>query len=72
MTKRTIKETVREFDKDGKLIKETITETVEDDDTQYYPSYPINTPAIIYQIGDTKSWWQDGPTCTSECHKEET
>ena len=41
MTKRTIKETVREFDTNGNLIRETITETVEDDDTVYYPPYSI-------------------------------
>lgn len=41
MIKRTITETIREYDMDGRLIKETITETVEDDDTVYYPQYPI-------------------------------
>ena len=40
MIKRTIKETVIEYDKDGKVVKETITETTEDDDTQYNPFYP--------------------------------
>jgi len=44
MTKRTIKETIREFDKDGKVIRETIPETVEDDDTTYYPVY-TNPPS---------------------------
>lgn len=39
MIKRTIKETVNEYDKDGRLVRQTITETSEDDDTQYYP-YP--------------------------------
>lgn len=35
MIKRTIKETVREYDEIGKLVRETITETQEDDDTVY-------------------------------------
>lgn len=61
MIKRTIKETVHEFDVEGKLIRETITETVEDDDTVYFPPYnptpytPLNTPS---------TWWVKSPTCT--------
>lgn len=39
MIKRTIKETVREYDVDGNLVKETVTETTEDDNTIYYPPY---------------------------------
>ena len=35
MVKRTIKETVTEYDKDGNIVKQTVTETTEDDDTQY-------------------------------------
>ena len=47
MVKRTIKETVREYDTDGRLLKETVTETSEDDDTVYYPSYAPNIiPAV--------------------------
>lgn len=42
MVKRAIKETVREYDIDGHLLKETVTETSEDDDTIYYPSYVPN------------------------------
>lgn len=41
MIKRTIKETMREYDKDGNMIRETITETHEYDDTICYPQYPI-------------------------------
>lgn len=48
MIKRTIKETVREYDTDGRLLKETVTETSENDDTVYYPSYTPNTNPIIY------------------------
>lgn len=48
MVKRTIKETVREFDTDGRLLRETVTETSEDDDTVYYPSYVPNIAPVIY------------------------
>lgn len=40
MVKRTIKETVTEYDKDGNIVKQTVTETTEDDDTQYWPYNP--------------------------------
>ena len=39
MIKRTIRETVREYDADGKVVKQTVTETTEEDDTVYYPTY---------------------------------
>ena len=39
MIKRTIKETVREYDADGKVVRETVTETTEDDDTMYFPQF---------------------------------
>lgn len=41
MTKRIIRETVREFDTGGNLVRETVTETTEDDDSIYYPYCPI-------------------------------
>lgn len=45
MIKRAIKEIVREYDEAGKLVKETITETQEDDDTSYtISSYTYPTP----------------------------
>lgn len=46
MVKRTIKETINEYDKDGNIVKQTITETTEDDDTQYWPynPTPLTTP----------------------------
>ena len=44
MTKRTIKETIREYDDSGNLIRETITETTEDDDTQIVPYFPTVNP----------------------------
>lgn len=37
MVKRTIKETVTEYDKDGNIVRQTVTETTEDDDTKYWP-----------------------------------
>lgn len=61
MIKRTIKETVSEYDSDGKLIKQTITETTEDDDTIYYSSYPIQYPTI-YGVE---------PTCVCNTSKEQ-
>lgn len=56
MIKRTIKETVREYDADGKVVRETVTETTEDDDTMYFP------PFQTYQ-GTVKPWWGE-PSCT--------
>ena len=40
MITRTIKETTREYDENGNLVRETVTETTEDDNTTYWPSYP--------------------------------
>lgn len=48
MVKRTIKETVHEYNDVGLLVKETIIETQEDDDASYTTScytYPAPTPA---------------------------
>lgn len=56
MIKRTIRETVKEYDEKGNVIKETITETTEDDDTIYYPYHtltpyaPINTPTPYWNV----------------------
>lgn len=56
MTKRTIRETVKEYDEKGNVIRETVTETTEDDDTVYYPYYaptpytPINTPTPWWNV----------------------
>lgn len=65
MIKRTIKEIVREYDEDGKLLRETTTETTEDDDTVYFPSFNSNpyTPS---------PWWSTEPTCICNAsnHKE--
>lgn len=48
MVKRTIKETVREYDTEGRLLRETVTETSEDDDTIYYPPYVPNFGPVVY------------------------
>lgn len=56
MIKRTIKETVREYDADGKIVRETVTETTEDDDTIYFPSVPIYQEPV-------KPWCGE-PSCT--------
>lgn len=38
MIKRTIKETISEYDEAGKLVRQTVTETTEDDNNIYYPA----------------------------------
>lgn len=50
MTTKTIKETIREYDKNGNLIKEIVTETSEniDNDLEQY-SYP---PRFYYNSPD--------------------
>jgi len=40
MIKRKIIETIKEYDENGKLTRETITETTEDDNNTYYPQQP--------------------------------
>lgn len=47
MTKRTIKETVTEYDKYGNIVTQTVTETTEEEDASSYPYYPNNCD-IIY------------------------
>jgi hypothetical protein len=37
MVKRKIVETIKEYDNEGRLVTETVTETTEDDDTRYEP-----------------------------------
>ena len=44
MIHRIIEETTKEFDGNGKLIKETFIKTEEKDDTPYIPYYPWSTP----------------------------
>lgn len=65
MIKRTIKETIREYDKDGKVIRETITETSEYDNTAYCLTCPHGQPVTITNtpIRDTPDWIK--VTCTN-------
>lgn len=58
MIKRSIKETIREYDKDGKLIRETVTETVENDDTVYYPAYYPQNPSYTNEPSAPNPWWE--------------
>lgn len=55
MIKRTIKETVTEYDRDGNIVRQTVTETQEDDDTQYWPKF--------WGGDDVLPWWKYGITC---------
>ena len=57
MTKRTIVETTREYDENGNLTRETVTETKEDDDTAFFP-YPVQAPF-------PSQFWPYEPTCTT-------
>lgn len=43
MIKRTTKETVNEYDADGKIVRTTVTETTEEDDETRYPVIPTST-----------------------------
>ena len=48
MIKRDITETIYEYDKEGKLVKKTVTETHEEEEgtTLTYPYYPLTNPGI--------------------------
>ena len=50
------KETIREYDADGKVVRETVTETTEDDDTMYFPPFQTYQETV-------KPWWGE-PSCT--------
>lgn len=62
MVKRTIREEVTEYDRDGNIVRRIVTDTSEDDDTQYSPCYPGFMP------GSAPMWWTYGPTC--QCSTE--
>ncbi|MEG1882299.1 MAG: hypothetical protein RR224_01090 [Clostridia bacterium] len=62
MIKRTVKETIREYDGNYKLLKETITETTEDDDTAYFPAF---TPYPYTPARSPEPWYAE-PTCTCQ------
>lgn len=60
MVKTKTVETIEEYDENGKLIKKTVTETEETDDSpvRYPYSYPVWTPTI----------WE--PYCKTTCESE--
>lgn len=61
MIKRTIKETISEYDSEGRLVRQTVTETAEDDDTTYFPTYPyLQTPPAV------APYWSTEPVCTCD------
>ena len=64
MTKRLVKETVREYDENGNLIRETVTETTEDDDTAYFPYY---VPVQYETTGTPYPFRSIEPTCICDC-----
>lgn len=65
MIKRTIKETVREYDADGKVVRETVTETTEDDDTMYFPPFQTYQETV-------KPWWGERLVLAKQIAKEDT
>jgi hypothetical protein len=65
MVKRKIIETAKEYDAEGRVIKETITETTEDDDTNYVPYYPTY-PVYPTAPEPWKPCWYYNPTTTSD------
>ena len=58
MIKRTVTETIYEYDKQGILIKKTVTETHEEEDntTLTYPSTP---PCPCPCTSDRAPWWKE-------------
>ena len=68
MIERNIKEKIREYDENGKVVRETVTETVEKDNNPY-PVYYYGTPIATPTWGDTGT--PVSPLCHSECHCKE-
>lgn len=68
MIKRKVIETVEEYDENGKLTRKVITETNEDDQTNYQQYYPLyNSPIPI------PNWFPKGTeiTCNTTIVKPE-
>lgn len=59
MIKRNTTETIYEYDKEGKLIKKTVTETHEEEEgtTLTYPVYPTN-PCNPNTNTPSNDWWK--------------
>lgn len=53
MTTKTTKTTTREYDGDGKLVKEIITEVTESENVS--PYNPLTYPNIVYRGGSTET-----------------
>lgn len=68
MIERNIKETIREYDENGNVVRETVTETVEKDNNPS-PVYYYNTPVFPSTWGDTGA--PVVPTCATECNCKE-
>lgn len=66
MVKRDITETIYEYDKEGKLIKKTITETHEEEEgtTLTYPGYPYPTNPCTPNTIPDDDWWRKPPYIT--------
>ena len=52
MTTRTVKEVVKEYDKDGKVIKETVTETTEKEEGGTLFKYPSDWSPLVHSPDD--------------------
>ena len=72
MVKRTIKETITEYNDKGGIIRQTITETTEDDDTVYTPYYPTTTGPYVAPGTTPYDPFLYQPTCTSGTAKGQT
>ena len=56
MIKRDITETVYEYDKDGKLVRKTITTTHETDDETRYPSFTTGANSCCCNSSEVVSY----------------
>lgn len=74
--KRTVKETTKEYDTEGNLVRESITETTEEsNDNITHPSYPYPTnPSWPYSPSTVPNWpgipWTVSNSEASACSKE--
>ena len=59
MTKKTVVETVYEYNSEGKMVKKTMTETVEYDSPYFQlpDTNPYTPPTVV-------PYWANQPTCT--------
>jgi hypothetical protein len=73
MIKRDITETVYEYDKEGKLVRKTVTETHEEEDNTIttYPSWSYLNGAPVVCCGDTISTTTTKYNCTNSTTSKE-